>query len=324
MKKFIYLISFNLVTILIILKVFDYVVPFYYGNLIAKEKFETFKALEKTPKVVFFGASRIHNQVNPTVFDSVLGIPDFESFNFGIQATFNPEAYFLVDEFLSSKLSDSIKFLIIEVQKLSDVDPGNSLTTRGYYWLDFSHMKYIISYLVYSELSLSKKIKIGAKYSRSYLFKQIDITRLKLLLVLPRNSADTNKGFKALKGRADNFSDHMTGLSLYKNNAIEFAKNSCDTFNIAHFDYLMHIKNKAKTKGITTLFFIPPRLSDYTFLNGFKSVVSEKMIIDLSSPEHYPSLYLEELSYDRAHLNENGAIIFSSYFADCVFQKIHE
>ena len=100
--------------------------PYHQGNPWYSTKIQF---LEKNNQIVhntfFFGSSRIYRQIDPHLFDSTLNLSlqeSVSSYNVGAPATFNPQTYYLYENFLKSKLSNGVKYCFIE---LMNVDLGS-------------------------------------------------------------------------------------------------------------------------------------------------------------------------------------------------------
>lgn len=326
MKQFVVKFLLFVLLIIISLNVFDSFLPYHYGNRIFSEKIQLYRQNKQNYNTVFFGSSRIHNQINPTVFDKER--KGLKSFNFGVRATFNPESYFLLENFLKSKDSDGIKYVFLEVLKLSDIDPSNSLTIRGYYWSNFSYLLYINNYISQSSLSNLKKIKLSGKYLRSYGFKQFDIHRFQIWKekILIKNFEGYTNGFSPLtnekmnsykKFHSDTTNNYIKASQLLTQRII-----SKSNQNYGHLNKLNSLNSLAKEKKIELFYIITPRSSNFSFaLQVLKNLPKER-VINLANQKEYPELYLVKNSYDTAHLNENGSNIFTSLIGKKFDEKI--
>lgn len=316
MKQFVLKVLLFVITIIVLLRIFDIFLPYHYGNRIYSEKIKLFRLNKKDYNTVFFGSSRIHNQINPAIFDKKnKGI---KSFNFGVQATFNPESYYLLEKFLKSTDSDHIEYIFLEILKLSDINPSNSLTIRGYYWSNFNYLFYINKYIYQSNLSTLKKIKLAGKYLRSYAFKQIDINRFQ---------------YWKQQISIENFEGHVNGFSPLKNVTLKsyriFHSDTSKNYikpsheltkelifktnqNYGHINKLNSLRALAKEKNIELFYILTPRSSNFSFALQVLKSLPKNRVLNLANQKEYPDLYLTKYSFDIAHLNEDGSNIFTS------------
>lgn len=326
MYKFLVLNIFLLLGVLCMLKAFDFLMPFYFGNNVAREKFEKYIAGSQRENIVFFGASRVHHQIIPAVFDSVLGAPNMSSFNLGSRVTFNPESYWLVENFILSDISSNVNVIVLEIQDLSDVYPKNSMTTRGYYWSDVKQLTYVISFVNNTRKSFVAKAKIVLKYVRSFLFKQIDISRLSFLRNSVIDEPDVNRGFEPLLiSRKLSEYDLEENIQLYKTVAEDYCLikgTQTNGVNEAHLRRLKEIEGHAQKKNIEIFYLLPPRIDNYEFAIDLMGAIPENKLIDLSCPQNYPAFYSVEFSLDRGHFNEAGAYLFTVELANQLNSKL--
>ncbi len=323
MKRFIVKISLFAILLIVLLKIIDATRPYYYGNPYFVSKMEDF---EVASNVVFFGSSRIGSQINPIVFDSVTSTLNFKSYNLGIQACFNPESYFLAKHFMKSQQAANVKYLFLELQKLSDIDPSNSLTTRGHYWNSLSEMGFIFSYLKNStHLSKLKKAKIWTKYTISYMYKQVAGTRISSLFKKIEEEEDEEarnfeKGFKPL------FKELADSTEAYKNlDVLKDYKQKIENYkalNAAHVNALNEIVDLGKKHGIEVYFILAPKWNNYQFALEILSGLEAQRVVDMTKSINIQRYYLPKYSADGAHLNLEGSNMYTGDLARIFVDKL--
>lgn len=315
MKRFIKNIGSLTFIIIFILQVIDWTRPYYYGNSYFISKLNNY---EIDRNVVFFGSSRVHNQINPVVFDSVTSSLKFKSYNFGAQACFNPESYYLAERFIRSEKSNNVKYLFIELQKLSDIDPKNSLTTRGYYWNSLHEMLYVYSYLGGDTyLSSSKKIKIGIKYALSFFYKQFDVSRLSLSLKNKKKTNDDLNGFAYLEDKPYLNSNYLESLYDFYEKRDVYSK-----VNKAHVNKLNKLIEIGNQTNIEVYFILSPKWNDYRFALDIINHLDKDRIIDMTQSSNILKYYSREFSADKAHLNLKGANVYTEDLAKEFLKKL--
>jgi len=115
--------------------------PYYWGNPGYAAKMEFLDDRRDSFNVFFFGSSRIYRQVMPDVFDAhTQGAT--RSFNLGYRATFNPESYYLLENFIKKKAVKPTHILI-ELQPFVPIADRNLHTVRSNYFLDYSYFSLV-------------------------------------------------------------------------------------------------------------------------------------------------------------------------------------
>jgi hypothetical protein len=304
----------------LMLSLSDNMRPYFYGNEVAASKIVHLDNAVKKPNLIFFGSSRTYHHINPMLFDSLCSGRGVTSFNAGSRATFNPESYYLVESFLNSDLTKGVDNLIVEIQDLSDIDPKNSRTVRGYYWTNLSYLSYSIGFVRSSNLGVLQKTKLITKYSLSWLYKQFDVSRLRTLIFPLEHQQVKFAGFEPF------FSQDIEDLGLkellkYENAAAAFCKKNNFDQNTSHVKKLLHLQSVAAAKNIELLFFIPPRCDNYDFASAVMESELSDYVIILSCPSDFPEFYEYKNLYDRAHLNIDGATLFTTELAKAYVKK---
>jgi len=111
--------------------------PYYWGNQGYAAKMEFLGEKRNAFNVFFMGSSRIYRQVMPNVFDvHTQGMT--RSFNLGYRATFNPESYYLLENFIQKKAAQP-STILIELQPFVPIADRNLYTVRSNYFLDYSY-----------------------------------------------------------------------------------------------------------------------------------------------------------------------------------------
>jgi hypothetical protein len=309
----------------------------YYGNQVYSEKYSYYKCNQGTFNTLILGSSRLYRQFNPKIFDSVLKEYQTSSFNIAAPATYNPEVYYLYEKLLEKTEPNRIKYAIIELQTLRNINSENLNTTRNYYWHNLKYLNFSIKYILTSNHQFGQKKKeLIKKYLLSYFYKTLNIFyEYKTLADRKSNInkmliGENRDGFYPLsehmndlggnndyKKRLTTFIGDTTVLEemcLNVKKAFSLTSNE-KYFNEVHFKKLNHLIKKSNKKGVHLVFIIPPRSVSYNELLAIKEKISRNHIIEIANPEKYPNLYKVEYSFDGGHLNKKGADLFSEYIA---------
>ncbi len=115
--------------------------PYYWGNPGYAAKMEFLDEQRDSFNVFFFGSSRIYRQVMPDVFDAhTQGAT--RSFNLGYRATFNPESYYLLENFIQKKAVQPT-YILIELQPFVPIADRNLHTVRSNYFLNYHYFSLV-------------------------------------------------------------------------------------------------------------------------------------------------------------------------------------
>lgn len=324
MKFFLFNFVVFLLVILLLFLIPNLFIDKYYGNEIYLKKYEYFFKHKDKYNTVFFGSSRIYRHLNPILFDSLCFEDNIKSFNLGAPAVFNPEVYFLCEEFLKEVDSNSIKHIFIELQPFEDISQKKIKTYRGNYWLNFDYLIYVVRYLL-ADNGSNKYLK-SKEYILAYIYKMIDITKFKYLFgqseinELYLNS--TENGFLSLDEELS-----VLKTKELKQRTIHFFKDTMDLnkrqllmnqdssvgCNLIEYKLVLNLIKTAKNRGIKLYCIIPPRLTDYRMVKAMKKNISTAHIIDISDDKKFHELYLAKYSFDVGHLNKKGSSFFTKY-----------
>lgn len=319
--------------ILVLKKIFT---PYYLGNVYFKPKLEYFNKNYKIKgyNTVFFGSSRIYRHINTNVLDSIMSGENIKTFNFGTVGTYNPESYFLYENFIDNQEEKSIDYAFLEIQALNDIDADNLATTKGNYWNTIEYLNFAINYISDTEKSESEKADLMARYFKSHLFSYFDVKIFKHYSMDTKNTVRRmgSDGFysldddlketpnnKVLNQRRETFLTDTGALKERRQSVLDIYESRPDlALNEFHYTYLLSLIEKSKEKGVELIFVLPPRLTadQYLELLPISNQLPKRNVINLSDPRDYNSLYMTEYSYDVGHLNARGAALMTKYLAN--------
>ena len=310
--------------------------PYYLGNVYFKPKLEYFNKKYKTQNynTVFFGSSRIYRHVNTEVLDSLMSAQNINSFNFATVATYNPESYFLYENFIDTQADKNIDYAFLELQALNEIDGDNLTTTKGNYWNTIDYLNFTINYVSNSDKSQGEKLDLMTRYVKSHLYSYFDVKIFKHYWMDTKNTVRRmgEDGFYSLdddlqktpnndvlQQRKDSFLADTKTLEERRNSVLDIYENANNiAVNDYHLSYLSALIDKSKEKGINLIYILPPRLTveQYEELVPISNLLPKANVINLSHPETYNELYTVENSYDVGHLNASGARVLTTYLAE--------
>lgn len=331
MKQFIKRVLFFFAFFLLILITKKQITPYYLGDKVFNAKYEDYSRDEEQFNSVIFGSSRLYRHVNTLLLDSLLSDYNFSTYNFANWGTYNPESYFLYDNFLNSIDSGKIKIAFLELQQLHPYSNDNCRTTKASYWNTLKYLFFSIEYINHSNYIYEKKQELYKNYLKSYFFGLHDFLFLENILPSKKIKEIGENGFYPLekamnehgvnnkyKKRWDEF--HSDTLEL--ENRIKAAKIDAETIspkalNKHHLKFLNSLITKSEQKGIHLIFVLSPRLKkdQYSELIPLSYALPQENIIQLYSYSRYNKFYLSDYSFDVGHLNTKGANLFTEHLA---------
>lgn len=339
MKEFIKRISLFIVVLFIGLQVFDYTVPYYWFNKGVDNKMRFLKKSDKNFNTFFFGSSKVFRHVIPSVIDSLTG-GKTQSFNLGYAATFNPEMYFLVDNFIQKNSFKPI-YLFVELQPIRTIGNVNMHAAESKYYMDYSTCRFVVNSLNASkELSGEKKQEAVKSFYKIYIEKLLKISLIHRYLeywVVPRIDTallgEKRDGFFSLDAelkknpKNKGLQKRISDLTLekyenrYLNSSVEEKLNCSDELNKEHFKMLIDLIAKGREKGIEIIYFGMELRGEMKCL--FKNLPNERKI-NVSDMNQDNKLNKFENFMDIGHFNEKGAGVYSDILGNKISRHLEK
>ena len=346
MRNFVFKIIFIIILINIVLTIVFSLTPFYFGNQYFRVKYDYLKENNRY-NLLFFGSSRVNRQIDPHIFDSVFNLncqKKIKSFNLGSPATFCPETYYLFENFLNSEESKNIEFCLIELMPINLINDFFYHKEQTNYWLNFKEIKFILKSINNNkQLSNYRKKKHIKRYIISYLENLFHIghygkqmtTRdyYNKMFLGNKSNGYFPMDEELVKTKHQEIKKHLLQVKNEISNdsalLVNRLKNAVDIRNniyndsLCDFNHLNRITNiieNSSKRGIKTIFFISPRNYSKELLRIYKFIPKNHKI-DMGDPNLNSEFYLQKFSFDRGHLNHDGARIYSIKFAQ-EFKKI--
>ncbi|MBX2877813.1 MAG: hypothetical protein KTR30_37175 [Saprospiraceae bacterium] len=306
---------------------------------------------ENTWNTYFFGSSRVHNQIDPAVFDHLVNLQEhheIRSFNLGAQGAFPPQSYFLFEKFLDSKHSDGVKFCFLELRELARIKPANSVPANHSYWLSLKEISFALRCLLLdpTKSRVYKRSQI-LRHLRAYVENVLHIGHFKAQISTPHYYDDLSLGpekngylpceyqyemtqnkalREALLKKRKRLEEEPERLQDRSIKHLQGYKGYSDAYySEAHQERVLQLIERAKEKGIHLILIY---ISSGTNQNPGRAInlcrsLPKSHIIELANPTKFPELYYVANAFDPGHLNAKGSRIFTRYLAQ-EFKKIKE
>lgn len=347
MKKFLLKIGLFVMCYLAISITISSVAPYHWGNPWFSSKVQLLN--EQTPppyNTYFFGSSRIYRQVSPTTFDSTFNATsstEISSFNLGAPATFNPQCFYLYENFLNSPISENATYCFLELMEVDLLGDFFMHQERSTYWQNLSDYLFITKSLyVRQDLTPRNKIKSTIHYTSALLEKTLglghfgqqilDSNFYKKTYLGPEQNGyfpleldlqttiDPNIKEHLLE-RQNSFLENSDELQSRKKSILNQYNNISDSHDKINLERINELIRISKEKGIHLFFVLSPRRAAQDLIN-LSRLIPEANFIDMCDPSYYPELYKTEYSFDVGHLNTKGSQKYSVFLASEMLKKL--
>ncbi len=173
MKSFLQKIALFVILYLLVSAAIFQITPYHWGNPWYSAKIQFLEKQDALPyNTFFFGSSRIYRQTNPEAFDQSFkphSDTPMRSFNLGAPAIFNPQCYYVYEQFLNSSLSQEAEYCFMELMNVNLLGDYFMHEERTTYWQNPKDLLFV-GKAFYNNPTLSRKRKFKAlkNYSISY------------------------------------------------------------------------------------------------------------------------------------------------------------
>ncbi len=339
MKRFLLKVLFSVALYLAVSFTISIFTPYHWGNPWFSTKIKYLEEInENNYNVFFFGSSLVYRQINSRVFDDYINNSNqivSNSFNLGAPATYTPQSYYLLRNFLNSEISNNLEYCFVELREIDLLGDYFLHQERSTYWQNFDDLKFVFK-------SLNSNIRLGMLTKihsyRNYLISYFENTfRLGHFGKQMLNSDYYNKkyigenGFLPLETHLQITDDISIKERLIQrqNSILEDSeliptrisqiKNELNSkrnyYDEIHLEAIRSMLKDSEQKGIHLIFVVSPRNNITMELINLSDKIPREHLIDMSNPDKYPSLYEFENSFDVAHLNNKGSEIYSKLLA---------
>lgn len=340
MKKFLIKTIIFAVLLLASTRSIQYLLPYYWGNPGYAAKIRYLNNNSEEYDTLFFGSSRIFRQVDPILFDSLTNFGS-KSYNLGSGATYTPESYYLLKNFLRRSNSVDKGLILVELQVVTEIPDVNLHTARSKYYLDFQEYQFA-SRVISEKTNLSNKSKREQikNYNITYLDRISSLGIFSDLMDSFRESATTRKNVKkfglnnrghrsldtqfrenpskGLRSRKKDFSKNPSEIENRKKALRKlYNTKSQITYSKTHLKRVNELITMAEKLGYNLIFILPPRLDEPNYvelLPLFQEIDSDHRI-DMADPNRFPDFYTIDNSFDVGHMNDRGVKLFTTELA---------
>lgn len=299
-------------------------------------KFDRFFSSPNDFNTVFVGSSRTMRHIDPIIFDSITGL---NSFNFGIDGVGCPFNYQLCKEILDSKESEHLTFMFLELfSPRTNLTEEVMHTDKVIYRYGFDDFYFTIrSTFQDRNMTFRQKLNEVSLHSKnlietSFRFGQFHRISNSIQKHYYDRGGISGRGFvngsaevmhlqdSFLISSHDEILQHPEILNnQIKNNRFSyFNPKPCDNCFKYHWDYISKIQQTCDSKGIILILMVQPLMNERhaEFIGQFLLETPTTMkILNYADSERFPKYYRLENVFDKGHLNERGATLFTTNLA---------
>lgn len=314
---------------LLVVNVPSFFLPTEYGSRIYRGKFNYLKETKNKFNTYFLGRSCVGVQFNPYLFDE-LNQQNTKSFNLGSAGANGLETIMLLNELIENKNTYNTETIFLDYPFFELYEDDNLYSMQGSYFLNTKNL-YLISRANWeTNKEFSTKINKQLFLLKEFVFYLTKFRLLKDQLIecffraktfylFWNNRLSNNRGFSPLseetavgnhKRARRKLKRDTTILDIRRMDAKKHIVNELDLEERPYsFSYLESLVHNAKMNDINLVFVLFPKLGGRYYRNTYNSFQkhSTKNKINLAHPEHNGNFYLFKYSFDRAHLNKEGA-----------------
>ncbi|MGC1220054.1 MAG: hypothetical protein WA883_21485 [Phormidesmis sp.] len=296
-------------------------------------KNDYYQAHKDDYNALFFGSSRVYNQIVPDVFDTSArsaGIA-VNSYNFGIPAMRALDSTVLLEDALGNPPAN-LEWVFFETILDKGYEPiPNARTQRAMYWHTWKNTGLAARYILMSEASMPEKAVLLVSHLLPALYRQMNVGRLFDQILPSEFSAEERQvaeQFTAAEGYAPLVDDADPKRQAFLETQAEYAAQvaSLTTQSVEPTDLelalaankqmlLAKVTQIIRAAGAEPIFIEPPSLDPD---RDFRTALAQGEIDTLlayKDPQRFPQLYQADQRFDADHLNAAAAREFSRLLA---------
>lgn len=319
MKRFLKKLILPLILVLLLFEAQKFLVnsstsPFW-GNHKLFNKVEFLLESEEHYDLILFGSSLTHRQLIPSIFEKELGL---NTYNLGTPAMRNPETYYALEYFLKELPKEKQpKYMLLELQEVSYIDPRNAASEQGKYFVDGE--RFLTGMKKYGSRSPRKSYI----YFTNFLKNEFKIGLIRMQLLADQENEENFESYREELGRFSGFypfdlekeKGHIERKDIFLEDPSELKKTlkevRTDVKNApiqsADVQIAKRMIELCRSRGIEPVLILPARKTG----NGTLTRLNDIPSINLSDPDKYPQFYTIESSWDVSHLNYQSALEYS-------------
>ncbi len=300
---------------------------------------------------LFFGSSRVYNQIEPDVFDAsarAAGVA-VNSYNFGIPAMRALDSTVLLEAALKEPPAD-LKWVFFETILDKGYEPiPNARTQRAMYWHTWENTGLAARYILRSEASAPEKAVLLASHFLPALYRQTNVGRLFSQVLPSEFSAEEreiarqftlNEGYLPLVDESDpkrqaflasqaEYAAQVASItqpvSSSDDGTVETASSAAPPPALAANKQMLLAKvtQIIRAAGAEPIFIEPPSLDPDRDFRVALARGEIDTLLAYKDPLRFPQLYRADQRFDAEHLNPTAAREFSRLLAQDFAQSIH-
>lgn len=283
-------------------------------------------AEEKRCDVLFLGSSKIYSGLIPRQFDAALKAHGIKvrTFNCGVDGMGFPESTYLCEKALRRRAGRKFKWIFIEATGIRTAIPETQRGTRRIvYWHDFKRTWMVVRALL-ADMSTTSA---GTEGPRELLFDHLSLWCRRM-----SNIGEAAEWIGALtigaqaEGQRDTFVSKERGYIPIKGRMPEREwKKFRDALNSPREemspemakvadDVLRSFSASMERAGATVIYLVPPNPKAHKVI--FHPGAEAPPHFSFDDPKRYPEFYDPAHRSDFAHLNHEGAVLFTAALAE--------
>ncbi|MEL6604008.1 MAG: hypothetical protein AAFP20_12355 [Cyanobacteria bacterium J06614_10] len=296
-------------------------------------KYEFYKAHKDDYTALFFGSSRVFNQVIPDVFDQTASAEGIQvnSYNFGVPAMRALDSAVLLEEVLKHP-PKNLKWVFFESVLDKGYEPiQNARTHRAMYWHTWENTRLAARYILTSEESLPGKTALLTSHLLPALYRQLNVGRLFNQVLPSEFSAEeiavteeftANEGFRPLNDpeapKRLAFLNNQVGYQKQVEKLTKrLAKSATADPSLPPNKRMLlaRISQTIRETGAEPIFIEPPSLELDMDFQAAKALGEIDTLLSYKDPQAFPYLYKPDNRFDADHLTPSASDQFSRLLA---------
>jgi hypothetical protein len=286
---------------------------------------------------IFVGSSRIYHHVSPELFDRAVAAEHgpMRSFNFGIDALYPPQSFYVIDKILERK-PRRLKWVFVELTPVTlQIEHGQRQTIRAVYWHDWERTKLACAAALSQRVFWRRGLwELLGSHAELFLENYGNIGRgVELLekMTAPKKRRPFGKWQTRWLGPAhDGFDPEpdappMAGPALagYEKRLAKLKSATTKPAPASPLtdDAFAALAKRIKRAGASPVFVIPPTAQMPQALFAGRDGAA---VLAFDDPIRFPTLYQLDHRQDFEHLNPAGAAEFTRLLAERFTQSLAE
>lgn len=316
-------------------------------------KYDYYQQHKDEYNALFFGSSRVYNQIVPAVFDAAVQTEvktavqteaqstsaatsdstgrdtPINSYNFGIPAMRALDSSVLLEDVLADP-PQNLKWVFFETILDKGYEPiPNARTHRAMYWHTWENTGFAARYILTSEESIPNKAILLVSHLLPAVYRQLNVGRL-FTQVLPSTFSaqeqavakafTASDGYYALTGEDEPKRQHFLNNQAAYLRAVQRLEDAVSRAAPPRLAdnkrmLLNWVTQAVLAAGAEPIFIEPPALDPSLDFRAAEQLGIIDTLLTYKDPERYADLYQPSWRYDEEHLNEPAAQAFSRILA---------